>query len=116
MDVVVKGHGSVSLEARWLPGSTGSSNNALYECGLAPVAFDQYPAASSLYPAMLLPTTMSRRRLFPAPRSPIVGVAVPILITRLPYIAATRGDTAQFHDGSGWSDANEHVDSGGHSS
>ena len=82
--------------------------------GLAPVAFDQYPAVSSLYPALLLPTTVSLRRFCPASRGPIVGVAIPILIALLPYIAAARGAAVTFHNGSGWCDPNENVGSGCH--
>lgn len=82
--------------------------------GLAPAAFDEDPAAVAFDPVVFVPMLLAAvGRLFPAAGSPLVAVAVPVLVALDPDVAAAGGGGTTLHLSAGRADADHDLGIGG---
>ena len=73
---------------------------------LTPMAFLEDPLVMALLPTMLLPARPASGGLFPPPRRPVIGIAIPSLVTIYPDISASGHGPSSLDQGSGRSYSN----------
>ena len=73
------------------------------------MAFHQYIAAVTLFPAMRDPNCSEMRGTNPAAVDPDVAVAIPAVITIIPHPTVMRRTVVNFNNWGWWSYANNHL-------
>ena len=89
--------------------SASFANPANSAAFLPPVAFDQDPAVTALFPAMRNPDRARMRRADPMAVDPDVAVAVPAVIAVDPDPSVMRRTIVSFDDGRGRRNANDNL-------